>query len=495
MPSSPNRKVAISYAWKTESDGEHAGKVDALCKHLHELDVQVIRDVEGMKLGDRISDFMREIGTSDYLCVFLSEAYLSSPNCTYELLVAWESLKHKPADFTKRVKVWVMKGAKEPKGFLPDPDNPDRNAWITHWTKFWRDQRDRLVPDIKTLAGDGLDALHLEAFNRIKRFADSVNAILLTVQDTLCPVSIDELKDWATTEFPPPTPEEEARQVSDVYQHTVAAMDEILRDYPEVGKFLAQVCPTLVVMKGNARQLSDDVRTQQFDGRKHLKGFRDKLATFNGTPVDLDRLRQIAGGLAVLCVDRKWTLLQRRGWRAGEAAFPGTDGVQFFGGGRAANFLPLAAAALAQGCADLSRVFDGPDHRLIDDPALNTLGIGPDAEREYKLFFIRCVLKPGARNIQINENDDQIVDSYFKDVQETLEQAAEEEHDPYYATNPAHKTLQSLMRTDLRLDHLLLLMPGEKGSIRDAVAEPVHVFSYLHDIFQTIQRRLTNIKI
>ena len=87
MPARP--KVAVSYSWQEERSGRNAGAVDAFCARLRTADVEIIRDVSELSHGESILAFMRSIGASDFLCVFLSDGYLHSPNCMYELLVAW----------------------------------------------------------------------------------------------------------------------------------------------------------------------------------------------------------------------------------------------------------------------------------------------------------------------------------------------------------------------------------------------------------------------
>jgi hypothetical protein len=474
----PQRTVAISYAWKAESGGDGAGKVEEFCRHLENLDVKVLRDVKGLKLGDSLSRFMASIGTSDFVCVFLSDAYLRSPSCMYELLVAWESLRHHNEAFSQRVKIWVMADAK---------DVRNKEGRLAR-AKFWCDERDRLAPLIKAHAGDSLAPQELEAFNRVKRFADSVDQILCVGGDTLSP-SFKELQEWASKEFPPLTPEEEARQLADCYLETVREVDRILEEYPSVGAWLAAASSPLVDRSGKTLRLSENARIRQFVASDHFKALKEALPKFAGTPAQWDNLRQVVGGLAVLAVNRDWVLIQRRAWRRGEpAVYPGHDGIQLLLDGRSANFLPLATAALAQGIADLGRIFGEPDPRLIDDPPEVSRGLGPDREHEYKLFFIRAVLKSDARR-SFKESDVSRVDALFRDVQEALHVAAED-HSPFYGTHAAFATLRALVRDDLKLPALLLWLPSGQGAIRDVLPEPVHCFHSLHAIFSAIQRRL-----
>lgn len=479
MANPPQRTVAISYAWKAEAGGAGAGKVEEFCRHLENFDVQVLRDVDGVKLGDSLSKFMEKIGTSDLVCVFLSDAYLKSPNCMNELLVAWDSLRHREGAFRQKVKIWVMDDAK---------DVRTKEGRLAR-AKFWCDERDRLAPQIKSHAGDSLSSLELEAFNRVKRFAGSINDILFVAGDTLSP-DFNGLQAWAQKEFPRLTPEEELRQLAECYLETANAVDQILKEHSAIASWLAVASRDLVNRNAGPIRLSDMARNRQFVGSSHFKDLEAALPSFTGSPVEWAGVRQVIGGLAVLVVDRRWVLEQRRSLRRREVAtLPGHDGTQLLLDGKSANFLPLATAALVQGIADLGRIFGRLDPHLIEDPPEVSRGLGPDREREFKLFFIKSVLKPGAHG-SLLESDPKRVDALFKDVVEALDVAANVRRDPFYATDAAFATWRALVKDDLHLENLLLLRFSGEGGIRDVVEEPVHIFHSLLAIFETIQRRL-----
>ena len=470
MSQTTPRKVAVSYAWKTEAGGASAGQVEAFCQFLAARDVAVLRDVQGMKLGDSLSGFMREIGTSRFLCVFLSEPYLRSPNCMYELLVAWETGRHQPEVLRKQMKVWVM----------PDARDTYKPEGRIKWTEFWKGERDRMAPRIRDHAADGLDPAELEAFKRVARFADAVDGILCFIADTLSPTSIDELQNWAAAEFPAPTAEDEARMAEEVYLKTVDAVDEVLLAYPKITEFIAKARPALL----NGKKLADATRRRQLDGKDCFKAIEKALHSFAGSPVELDKLRGVVGGLATLTVNRQWVLAQRRKrLQAGLVAYPGTRGELLLHDERQVHFLHLLAASLADGLAELARIFGEPDRRLVPDPPAVLRGLGPDAMREHKLNLIRAILRPD----RIDEANEAEVNATFEDAKEAM-QVAWEKGEPFYGQTIGHRE-----SSGLRLEYFLLLVPSGSSSLRDIVADPIHVFDSLHNIFTTIQRRLLNL--
>lgn len=66
-------KVGVSYSWRTEKEGPHAGTVASFCQLLEAAGVQMLLDIHEVDFGDSLTDFMKELGTSEHLCIFLSE--------------------------------------------------------------------------------------------------------------------------------------------------------------------------------------------------------------------------------------------------------------------------------------------------------------------------------------------------------------------------------------------------------------------------------------
>jgi len=87
IPPLPGQKpvVYVSYAW----GGADRKDLKDFAVQLHralEDEFDVRRDEEATRPGDRISDFMNEIGRGKRVLVLLSDKYLKSPNCMRELL-------------------------------------------------------------------------------------------------------------------------------------------------------------------------------------------------------------------------------------------------------------------------------------------------------------------------------------------------------------------------------------------------------------------------
>ena len=112
-----NRQVYISYAW----GGDSERVVDAIDADLKDRGIVVVRDKRDLGYKGMINDFMQEIGRGHAVVVVISEQYLKSPNCMFELV---EIVKNK--DVRDRIFPVVLGDA--------DIYNPvNRIRYIKHW--------------------------------------------------------------------------------------------------------------------------------------------------------------------------------------------------------------------------------------------------------------------------------------------------------------------------------------------------------------------------
>ena len=112
-----NPQVFISYAW----GGESERIVNELDADLQAKGITVVRDKRDLGFKGMIRDFMQQIGRGHAVIVVISDKYLKSPNCMYELV---EIAKNK--DFYDRVFPIVLGDA--------DIYNPvHRIKYIKHW--------------------------------------------------------------------------------------------------------------------------------------------------------------------------------------------------------------------------------------------------------------------------------------------------------------------------------------------------------------------------
>lgn len=114
--------VFISYAWGEETH-ERETIVNQLDQALQKRGLKIIRDKRDLGYKGMIRQFMERIGEGSCVIVVISDKYLRSKNCMYELVEIAEN-----KDFANRIFPIVLSDAKI-------YDGTDRIQYISHWEK------------------------------------------------------------------------------------------------------------------------------------------------------------------------------------------------------------------------------------------------------------------------------------------------------------------------------------------------------------------------
>ena len=184
----------VSYAWgddKTPEGKARDAVVERLCSEAEARSKRIIRDKDAMKLGDRISTFMDRIGRGDRVFIMLSDKYLQSPYCMYELHEIWRNCREDDEEFLSRIRVYTCSG--------------DAKIWTPRdraiCARYWRKQHTELKP----LADDLGDRDH-RRYRLMVKFAHQVGDILATMAEHRpAPESFDELVKYGLDDALAPT--------------------------------------------------------------------------------------------------------------------------------------------------------------------------------------------------------------------------------------------------------------------------------------------------
>ena len=175
----PSRQVqyAVSYAW----DKTSPGVVDKLCAAAEERGIRMLRDTTDVGIGESLSKFMQVLAEQDRVFVILSEKYLKSPNCMYELYEIWRNAKGDEERFAKTVKLYRQ----------PDADIFSIESRLEH-AVYWQERYNKLQ---KALEGKAnlLSPRDLQAFKQMQDFANRVGEMLSLFADRLQVKDFEEL--------------------------------------------------------------------------------------------------------------------------------------------------------------------------------------------------------------------------------------------------------------------------------------------------------------
>ncbi len=114
------QRVFISYAWGEETS-EREAIVNQIDQSLQKRGLKIVRDKRDLGYKGSIRNFMERIGEGDSIIVVISDKYLRSKNCMYELVEIAENKQ-----LADRIFPIVLSDAKI-------YDAGDRLDYIAHW--------------------------------------------------------------------------------------------------------------------------------------------------------------------------------------------------------------------------------------------------------------------------------------------------------------------------------------------------------------------------
>jgi internalin A len=175
------REVFISYAW---GDDTAAGKirakvVDELYSALEEDGFLPVRDRNQMRPGERISAFMRRLTRADLVVAVISDKYLRSPYCMYEIYKLWQRCQGDADELIERLVPIVLPEVRI--------GNFEERA---PYLEYWSERATRLEelirkPNLRP-SSESWEEVRL-----VREFAHHVDQILVFVQDVLMPRKLE----------------------------------------------------------------------------------------------------------------------------------------------------------------------------------------------------------------------------------------------------------------------------------------------------------------
>ena len=142
--------VFISYAW----GGESEEIVNQLDQALQKRRIKIIRDKRDLPYKDSISGFMERIGQGNCVIVVISDKYLRSTNCMFELVEIAEGKQ-----FHDRIFPIVLGDA--------DIYDPIKRL---EYVKYWEEKRGELAKAMKEVDPANLQGIRedMDLYDRIR---------------------------------------------------------------------------------------------------------------------------------------------------------------------------------------------------------------------------------------------------------------------------------------------------------------------------------------
>lgn len=164
--------VFISYAWGEETS-EREAIVNQIDQSLQKRGLKIVRDKRDLGYKGSIRRFMERIGEGDGIIVIISDKYLRSKNCMFELVEIAENKQ-----FADRIFPIILSDAKI-------YDAADRLDYIA----YWANEKEKLNKKYGALKDKSNTESILEQLSDYDRFGDEIDGLTRILKDmnTLTP--------------------------------------------------------------------------------------------------------------------------------------------------------------------------------------------------------------------------------------------------------------------------------------------------------------------
>lgn len=181
---SPQPEWCVSYAWgdETPEGRDREQIVDEFCRSAEKQGRTIIRDKTEMRVGDSIVQFMQQIGRADRIFVFLSDKYIKSTFCMFELSEIWRNCLLEPERFLKRIRVFTLPCAK-----IWSPE--ERTAYAIYWKLRW----ESLEATRQAHGSDIVCDQDSEEHRRMRDYSRNIGTMLASITRDLQPRDFEDL--------------------------------------------------------------------------------------------------------------------------------------------------------------------------------------------------------------------------------------------------------------------------------------------------------------
>lgn len=152
-------RVFLSYCW---DDTARANEID---KYLNDKGITVTRDIRGVDNWQSLKDFMQTIRNNDFAVLLISEKYLQSTNCMYEVLEMMKEQKYRSRIFPAVIDTTIYSTEKQ-----------------VEYVHYWENRVRTLKENLSSLEYTNGLALGYE-LKKAEDIARSIAAFLVDISD------------------------------------------------------------------------------------------------------------------------------------------------------------------------------------------------------------------------------------------------------------------------------------------------------------------------
>lgn len=187
------RRIFVSYAWgdpSSKAARERDEIVEKLCLEAEAKGIIINRDKQVLRPGDSISFFMKKLGQADRIFVILSDKYLRSSYCMFELSEIWRNARFDNRTFLSRIRVLALDDAK-----IFEPID-----WV-NWALYWRGEYEKLDLLAREHGTAVLGNFGHRKLTQMQQFYLNIPDILGSISEIVVPRTLDELKSYGFSDL------------------------------------------------------------------------------------------------------------------------------------------------------------------------------------------------------------------------------------------------------------------------------------------------------
>jgi internalin A len=194
QPAAPGVECFVSYAWgdATPEGLAREAVVDQLCEAAATTGLRITRDKTALRTGDRISQFMQRIGAGGRVFVVLSDKYLRSGFCMYELFEIWRNSKWDDQDFLGRIRAYA----------LPDATIFGIKQRLDY-AIAWKQRFEEIDGLTRQHGADILGPRDFNEFRLMKQFYLHISEMLATIADVVLARTFEQLREYGLDDLVP----------------------------------------------------------------------------------------------------------------------------------------------------------------------------------------------------------------------------------------------------------------------------------------------------
>lgn len=140
----------------------------------------VHRDRDAIKPGESISNYIEKLTHGRYLVALVSDKYLRSPYCMFEIYKLYQACQGEKKQLLERVVPVVLPEVKIAR-------LPDRVPYLEHWSEE-AERYEALLRNPRLRLGES----SMKEHNLVRDFANHVDEILVFIADVIMPRKVDD---------------------------------------------------------------------------------------------------------------------------------------------------------------------------------------------------------------------------------------------------------------------------------------------------------------